>query len=1211
MTSPIGSKPSQTVKDYETVHSQGSSFGQDLDEAKVRKLLSNRVSSPFSKAATNIVQTINEVVNNIADSIRGGGGAKYSVIDDAVNDRLGPIDSAITESGKQFEKLSDKVTEYDKAQKEVLSEIDKTLEASRNAVSAAEQARTDLSEFTARVSEQVDTLTVTADNALAKADSLSEKQREILSEAEENRKVLDQAVLDLDGVTQDLEDYKAELNRISEQASQGVADAKAANDAIQQANKELSSRIADGVAAHDDVKKAVADSKKAAEALDNLVDVGASLVPYEPGTRTPAWAAASGVEPTEEFFEGSVVYKGPTSATTYTRPAERYSKVAPNTIYKVTLWARADEPGSFLFVGAVDAESRQYAVESSTQGREDTDFVSSNYPVSLLTLNTEWTKHEWYIKFYPEVREIFISSFIWNHRRGVTTQQYVARFDMTPATTPPQALSALNDTISSTSSRVEEAVESAARAHARIEEQVEEVGEVRKLVVQAQEALDETNAQLGERIDQAVSSNEDVQDALKEAQRASTQLEEYSSTLDEALSEIDSLQNDAIKRNEILAGTNSSAIDVLTSAMQVQQTVNENQERWNEGASAALKAQDVLNQHQEEWNRGVQTALEAQNVLNENQDKWNQTASDLLELQSEAIKRNEVVGSTNATAIEVLNESWKAQEVVNQKQEEWNQGATAALEAQNVLNEKYEEWNAAAINSIQALNDQQRLDEEFQEEQLNWNRASTDAAKALSRATKLLAKPEHGNSLIAYEQPRAEDLEDPEKTVDWKVPEWWRAFDGQSGSYTVPEGFPSDNKRFYGEKSYIPGQDAFRPVKPDTEYRLSFWAFGEDEITMSVRTNLGTTGIASSKEVIERIDKIDYRDVNHDGRFPVRGAALFSSPKQFTYIIKFDPKVTEAKLDAFWFVDSGRTTSAEQIIGGLAFEPNVPTQSEVDKAQDKALESLNLSADLSKAFQEKQKSINRTVQMQQWLHQDMLELLDIRTPKSYGWPAGYRQTSDGGKTTNPYSGNKAYRIATPYYEQWEENKTVYVAARGRWVGWMQVMINWDSGVVDEWYVEVTDDERIFRFNGGAIHIKMRFIGCTVFPRSLRRIAGTSFKRGGYFSGVQFPHRWDAALDKNGLVRKRSDAYILFKNTVTCTHMVVVRDEDDNKINISAGKPIFSTVIYANDQIAQDGTVFVFEEVDDPSISETGKTSYVLDSSRPSGSAKVYDSHVRD
>ena len=129
-------------------------------------------------------------------------------------------------------------------------------------------------------------------------------------------------------------------------------------------------------------------------------------------------------------------------------------------------------------------------------------------------------------------------------------------------------------------------------------------------------------------------------------------------------------------------------------------------------------------------------------------------------------------------------------------------------------------------------------------------------------------------------------------------------------------------------------------------------------------------------------------------------AGSSSTYKRYEVEIEFMPGVSEVWIGAITFNNNSRVTYSNQYIAkNMTLAPNIPTQAEVDGAQNDAIKSLERAKEVSTAFQEEQRKVNRTVQAQQWLHQDMLELLDIRTPKIYGWPAGYSH-DNGYKTIN-------------------------------------------------------------------------------------------------------------------------------------------------------------------------------------------------------------------
>ena len=127
---------------------------------------------------------------------------------------------------------------------------------------------------------------------------------------------------------------------------------------------------------------------------------------------------------------------------------------------------------------------------------------------------------------------------------------------------------------------------------------------------------------------------------------------------------IDMIQNNAIMQNTKVGSENANAIDVLTSAVEVQKTVNANQKKWNDA---------------------VQTTLDHQTIFNQNQSKWNTAATNAASLMQNAITKNSRVSGTNSSAIKVLEDSVITQKFINDKQSEWNEGTLAAVRANTGL----------------------------------------------------------------------------------------------------------------------------------------------------------------------------------------------------------------------------------------------------------------------------------------------------------------------------------------------------------------------------------------------------------------------------------------------------------------------------------------------------------------------------------------------
>ena len=497
-----------------------------------------------------------------------------------------------------------------------------------------------------------------------------------------------------------------------------------------------------------------------------------------------------------------------------------------------------------------------------------------------------------------------------------------------------------------------------------------------------------------------------------------------------------------------------------------------------------------------------------------------------------------------------------------------------------------------------------------------------------------------GGSLIHHEPPPSDDTKPPEpiwwQTCDKELPEnysgWprpegnpWRMSSGAQGKYEAP----SVPKRLV-------------KVKPGQKYRLRFWCRATRANTrmfIEMRDQNGKHAVKNGA-VYGTVDNGEYQSTKKEERpWPAfdyskstAGSYLvnnFTVPTGITLVtstIEFNEGVEYVYLDHFYFNHSNGSAQGNQRLAGLSLELDIPDQAEVDRLQDENAKRIEDGVKLNTKFSEQQKKVNRMVQNQQWVHQDMIELLDIRTPKLYGWPSGY--SMEGKKTTCPYNNRSGHRIATPFYEQWEcgsgKNSEVIVAARGQWTGWMHVSINWDSGVIDDWAVEITPTDRIGSFTGGAYHIDIRSISVEVYPRSLNRKATIILFDDppqdvwqkmfpGNLSGDDSRPRkkWDSYGDDNRLFRHMLKKRIRLKNTVTCDRNVWVRDEEGNRQQIRAGNNIYAAEIYPEDQDYANGTKFTFTEVDDPvRMDEADRFGYEVGKERPSGTPTNYESRVR-
>lgn len=222
-------------------------------------------------------------------------------------------------------------------------------------------------------------------------------------------------------------------------------------------------------------------------------------------------------------------------------------------------------------------------------------------------------------------------------------------------------------------------------------------------------------------------------------------------------------------------------------------------------------------------------------------------------------------------------------------------------------------------------------------------------------------------------------------------------------------------------------------------------------------------------------------------------------------------------------------------------------------------------------WNELQGETNHLVQEQLWQHQDMIELLDIRAPKT--WGALVSSATESRACPFSTDTDAVPYWSTPYIEVWSFSGSTYVACRGDWVGSYEVTVNWDNGAVDNFVHRIDiGSTRVGRFTGGAAHISKRHISVTVNPRSLRRRLFLTAHMTGW------------STIEGDLARYISpDGFkVRLRNAAVCLSPVVVMGEEGVLETIPPGDTIPATEIDVRDQPTH-GINYLFYEQDDPAV----------------------------
>lgn len=434
-------------------------------------------------------------------------------------------------------------------------------------------------------------------------------------------------------------------------------------------------------------------------------------------------------------------------------------------------------------------------------------------------------------------------------------------------------------------------------------------------------------------------------------------------------------------------------------------------------------------------------------------------------------------------------------------------------------------------------------------------------------------------------------------------------------SIARPPGVTTDSWTAAGTITIDPEEATWVTVDPTIDYDVELWWYTDTPGIRTVIEMVPQKTISSSMQSVAKPDS---------GIANAIKSSVWTTPANTTAgwhhykgTIKFAPSVSAVRIHRVQWMVPGMNGAGKTLLNGLTITPHIPPQADLDKAQNDAIAGLNKANELSLQFQEEQVKVNRLVQQQLWMHQDMIELVDIRSQKTWGFFVDYSNATNKpcpyytGTTTetkrvwNP--DKKVYEDVqvttnnsdipimyweTPYFELWRDKLDIFLACRGAWVGEVRVTVNWDKGQADDWVIKLEEGgQRAFLIRGGAIHIFHRHISVEVGPRSLMRKVQLWSKGNG----------WEGVQDPNGLVRTKITSpgmeRIRLKNAVTANRGVYVRDEADNKLLVPAGSVIYAQEILASDNV-DTSSILVFNEVDDPT------TSYTVDQTRPNQAAEL-------
>lgn len=532
-------------------------------------------------------------------------------------------------------KVSDAVSKSDKATKDVAALTPKVTAASNKAT----QAASDVADLTPKVTA-----------AQSKADKAASDLSTLTPKVTAAQKRADAAYTEAGKVRTDLtpkitaaqtkaDTAVADLTKLEPKVTAAQSKADSAYTEAGKVRTEVTPKIE---AAQSKGQEALSVADKAVSWLRNPKEIGASLIAIDPETNKPNWAEhLTPVTAEENPLNLPNAYK---TGDNYTRnPREMWVNIDPSTEYVVSLWVKADKPGSWM---TYDMRNQDGELLFQTRRKIDgfLDAGDSWRAFWIRNVPTEWTQYKKVATPKEASRLAKFGATYFNHSSGDTTDavQYIADFQIYPLV--PSQLD------------VDQAQNDAIKANQDILRQQEEINAAQATANLAQKNFNENQQKWN-----TASSN-----ATKALQDSAA----LQALLNDAQADINAHQkifnDNQIKWNA--ASTN--ATKALADAAKAQKDINAEQAKFNTFQTDFNKKQTTWNKASSDATQALQDAAKAQSDVNAEQKKFNNFQTDF-----------------------------------NKKQTAWNEAVDRSIATQKTVNDNFEKWTDGASKAIQANTD--------------------------------------------------------------------------------------------------------------------------------------------------------------------------------------------------------------------------------------------------------------------------------------------------------------------------------------------------------------------------------------------------------------------------------------------------------------------------------------------------------------------------
>ena len=379
------------------------------------------------------------------------------IIETAGKPKQEPVAPEPTEGQLKIEESISRVDRFDNEMRELKEQQEKVLKEVQSNIDDANKKIKQLNDLEEQIKKQVGEYTEDTDKYLHEAELLK-------GELEESKTKMNQAVTDASSAIaaaekaqKALDAYKnGESQRIKDaitKAQEGVAKASEVNKQISDLKNSLGGEINKQISSNDTIakikadnqalgkklddalktsKQGVDDAAKAIEAIENNVEIGASLITVMPGTTRPYWTKdlSVGEEGTKsEYFYSDLFEVGIDGPLV---------KINPKIEYRLYLDAFGYDGESKITISFVDKNGKNVSVRVSSYEEKNgkkAKVEKANYtqfPLYTEVLTPTWQNFDYVIEFLGEVEFVKLGQIRFNAYSKEKKKQCIRNFRIEP-----------------------------------------------------------------------------------------------------------------------------------------------------------------------------------------------------------------------------------------------------------------------------------------------------------------------------------------------------------------------------------------------------------------------------------------------------------------------------------------------------------------------------------------------------------------------------------------------------------------------------------------------------------------------------------------------------------------------------------------------------------------------------------------------------------